>query len=134
METQLWPLTSNFTGKMPYTPTKVLPVVMDENDIGAPNVRPRSTRARKYHTMSFVFSRIRPDADTQSEWELINSWIENNLAMGSQPFYFPVPGQTDYNNQMLVRFALDKMGNNWFNSINFQPRYAKVEFVLEELN
>lgn len=117
-----WPATVNTDGIMPYSQTPKAYLVVEENDVGTPNVRNRSTAVNMIHRFKLMF--------TKKEYELIRLWIQYNLANGALPFMFPDPATKEMKK---MRFMLEEMGNNWFASMDWQFDYVKVEIVLQEL-
>ena len=117
-----WLSSVNTKGIMPYTQTPKAYLVVEENDIGTPNVRNRSTGVNIVHRFKMKF--------TKTEWGLLRNWVQYNLANGALPFYFPHPitGVST-----LMRFMIEEMGGNWFVNMNWQFDYVMAEFVLEEV-
>lgn len=119
---ETWPQTVNTKGIMPYTQTPKSYLVVEENDVGTPNVRSRSTGVNMVHRFKLKFDK--------TEWDLIRLWVQYNLANGALPFYFPHPvtGQST-----LMRFMVEEMNQNWFVNLNWQYDYVMVEVVMEEV-
>ena len=122
MSYETWPSTVNTKGIMPYTQTPKAYLVVEENDVGTPNVRNRSTGVNMVHRFKLKF--------TQQEWNLLRLWVQYNLANGALPFYFPHPISGV---STLMRFSLEDMNKNWFMSMQWQYDYIMVEFVMEEV-
>lgn len=119
---ETWPQTVNTKGIMPYTPTPKAYLVVEENDVGTPNVRSRSTGVNMVHRFKLKF--------TKTEWDLIRLWVQYNLANGVLPFYFPHPITKQ---QTLMRFMVEEMNQNWFVNLNWQYDYVMIEVVMEEV-
>lgn len=119
---ETWPNSVNTKGIMPYTPTPKSYLVVEENDVGTPNVRSRSTGVNMVHRFKLRFDK--------TEWELIRSWVQYNLANGALPFYFPHPitGVST-----LMRFMVEEMNQNWFVNLNWQFDYVMIETLMEEV-
>lgn len=119
---ETWPSTVNTKGIMPYTQTPKSYLVVEDNDVGTPNVRNRSTGVNIVHRFKLKFSK--------SEWNLLKLWVQYNLANGALPFYFPHPitGVST-----LMRFMVEEMNQNWFVNLNWQFDYVMVEVVMEEV-
>lgn len=119
---ETWPSTVNTKGIMPYTPTPKAYLVVEENDVGTPNVRNRSTGVNMVHRFKLKFDK--------TEWSLLSAWVQYNLANGALPFYFPHPvtGETK-----LMRFMVEQMNQNWYVNLNWQYDYVMVEVLMEEV-
>jgi len=122
MSYETWPQSVNTKGIMPYTQTPKAYLVVEENDVGTPNVRSRSTGVNMVHRFKLKFSK--------PEWELIRLFVQYNLANGALPFYFPHPTDGDLT---LMRFMVEEMNGNWFVNMSWQFDYVMVEVVMEEV-
>lgn len=124
-----WPLVNNSRGLMPFTPQTVANYVIDDNDIGVPNIRPRTTKTRTFHAFYMAF--------TNEEWETVRQWVHAALHDGIEDFMFPradnwTPDQSQW---VKYRFAIEQMSNqNWYDSIQTAYNYVRVRFVLELLS
>jgi len=122
MSYETWPQSVNTKGIMPYTATPKSYLVVEENDVGTPNVRSRSTGVNMVHRFKLKFNK--------TEWDLISAWVQYNLANGALPFYFPHPVTGV---STLMRFMVEQMNNNWFVNLNWQCDYVIIEVLMEEV-
>ena len=122
MSIETWPSTVNTKGIMPYSAIPKSYLLVEENDVGTPNVRNRATGVNMVHRFKLKFSK--------TEWNLLQLWVQYNLANGALPFYFPHPitGAST-----LMRFMVEEMNNNWFVNMSWQYDYVMVEVVMEEV-
>lgn len=128
MNNTIWPLPNNSRGLMPFTPQVISNYAIDDNDIGAPNIRPRSTKVRVFHTFYMAF--------TDDEWETVKSWVHSSLHDGIKVFQFPQADNwtSDISKWKNYRFAIEQMNNSWYDSITTDYNFVKVRFVLELMN
>lgn len=119
---ETWPSSVNTKGIMPYTPTPKSYLVIEDNDVGTPNVRNRSTSVNMVHRFKLKFNK--------TEWSLISAWVQYNLANGALPFYFPHPVTGV---STLMRFMVEQMNSNWYVNLNWQYDYVMVEVLMEEV-
>lgn len=98
-----WPF-PNERFLMPFTEQSRAQIAIDENDVGTPNVRLRSTRPRRFITMQFNIN--------QGDWAQFEQWRKFTILQGVLPFNIPDPQNyfpADANTWLPVRFALDQM-------------------------
>lgn len=119
---ETWPSSVNTKGIMPYTQTPKAYLVVEDNDVGTPNVRSRSTGVNMVHRFKLRF--------TKDEWELLRNWVQYNLANGALPFYFPHP-KTGVST--LMRFMVEQTNQNWFANMVWTYDFVTVELLLEEV-
>lgn len=122
MTDETWPDSVNTKGIMPYTQTPKAYLVVEDNDVGTPNVRNRSTGVNMVHRFKLKFDK--------TEWELIRQWVQYNLANGALPFYFPHPVTGE---STLMRFMIEEMNQNWFVNLVWQYDYVMIETLMEEV-
>lgn len=122
----LWPLPNNSRGLMPFTNEPVATYVMDENTIGAPNIRSRTTKLRHFHTFYMIF--------TDAEFETVKNWVHTQLHDGILEFKFPRADNwtADTTQWVTYRFAIEQTNTlNWFDSLQHEYDWNKVRFILE---
>lgn len=119
---ETWPSSVNTKGIMPYTQTPKAYLVVEDNDVGTPNVRSRSTGVNMVHRFKLRF--------TKDEWELLSNWVQYNLANGALPFYFPHPTTGV---STLMRFMVEQTNQNWFANMVWTYDFVTVELLLEEV-
>lgn len=120
-----WPL-ANSRGLMPFTNTPIANYAIDENSIGAPNIRSRTTKLRIFHTFYMVF--------TDDEFTALKNWVHSSLQDGILEFKFPrVDNWTSDTTQWVnYRFAIEQMNSlNWFDSLQHEYNWNKVRLILE---
>ena len=125
--TQVWILPNNAHGLEPFTESVLPSIIVDDNDIGAPNIRNRSTHQRVFHSFDMVF--------TESEWDTLKYWVRVNLKNGIEPFKFPpvnnyTSTQADW---VDYRFALEMTDNAWYSDYEHSYNRISVRFTLELL-
>ena len=125
--TQVWILTNNAHGLEPFSEMVMPSIVIEENDVGVPNIRNRSTHERIFHTFDMIF--------TDSEWETLKYWVKVNLKNGIEPFKFPKVDEytADQNQWVDYRFAIEMMGGAWYSNYKHSYNLHKLTFVLELL-
>ena len=107
---------------LPYTQKPRAYLVVENNDVGTPNVRNRSTAVNMFHQFKMRFDK--------EEWQILTQWVQYNLANAALPFYFPNPvtGQST-----LMRFAVEEMNNNWFNNLSWTFDFVTIETIMQEV-
>ena len=108
MAYERWILPNNARGREPFSETIVPSIVIDNNDVGVPNIRQRSSHQRVFHTFTMIFNDI--------EWDILRKFVQINLLNGSKPFLFPqVDNYTDNQDEWkLYRFALEMTDSSWY--------------------
>ena len=122
----LWPLVNNSRGIMPFKSEPVASYVMDENSIGAPNIRSRTTKLRTFHTFYMIF--------TDAEFVTLKNWVHTQLQDGILEFKFPrVDNWTSDTEQWVTyRFAIEQTNSyNWFDSLQHEYNWNKIRLILE---
>ena len=100
-----WPF-PNERFMMPFTEIERGNFAIDENDVGTPNVRLRSTRPRRFITMRWNIS--------AGDWPEFQQWRRYAILQGALPFNIPDPQNyfpDDANTWLNVRFAVEQMDN-----------------------
>lgn len=122
-----WPLTSNAHGCEPFTETVVPSLVIEENDVGAPNMRNRTTAPRIFHTFTMYFN--------DTEWETVKYFVRANLKNGIESFKFPKVDEytSDTTQWVEYRFALEMTGGAWYSNYTHNYNLHTVTFTLELL-
>lgn len=122
----LWPLVNNSRGIMPFKSEPVASYVIDENSIGAPNIRSRTTKLRTFHTFYMIF--------TDAEFVTLKNWVHTQLQDGILEFKFPrVDNWTSDTEQWVTyRFAIEQTNSyNWFDSLQHEYNWNKIRLILE---
>lgn len=91
---------------MPYTDSLQGAFAIDENDVGTPNVRLRSTKPRRFLSLGFNVS--------NANWSDFESWRKYTILQGALPFNIPDPQNfqpDDPQTWIIVRFAIEQMDN-----------------------
>lgn len=125
--TQVWVLPNNARGLEPFTESVLPSVVIEDNDVGIPNIRNRSTHQRVFHSFDMVF--------TENEWYALKYWVQANLKNGIEPFRFPrVDDYTSDQTQWVdYRFALEMTDGAWYSDYEHNYNRISVRFTLELL-
>lgn len=92
---------------MPYNDRLQGAFAIDDNEVGPPNVRLRSTRPRRYLELGFNI----PNED----WLAFENWRKYTILQGALPFNIPDPQnfQPDVpETWLVVRFAVEQMDNS----------------------
>lgn len=118
---ETWLSSINSKGEYPYTPEQRAYYVVEENDIGTPRTRSRSTKVNTIHNFKIRF--------THEEWEQLKAWVQYNLANGTLPFNFPHPATGNYEP---MRFTIEQ--GQWYSSFVWTFDHVSVVFRLEQLN
>ena len=128
MAYERWILPNNARGREPFSETIVPSIVIDDNDVGVPNIRARSSHQRVFHTFTMIFNDI--------EWDLVRKFVQINLLNGTRPFLFPqVDDYTDVQEDWkLYRFALEMTDMSWYSNYEHGYNRHKVSFTLELLS
>ena len=128
MAYERWILPNNARGREPFSETIVPSIVIDDNDVGVPNIRARSSHQRVFHTFTMIFNDI--------EWDLVRKFVQINLLNGTRPFLFPqVDDYTDVQDDWkLYRFALEMTDMSWYSNYEHGYNRHKVSFTLELLS
>lgn len=90
----------------PYNDKSQGQFAIDDNDVGTPNVRLRSTRARRFLELGFFIG--------NSDWGEFEQWRKFTILQGALPFNIPDPqnfNPGDPNTWLVVRFAVEQMDN-----------------------
>ncbi len=125
--TQVWVLANNAHGLEPFTESVLPSVIIEDNDVGVPNIRNRSTHQRVFHSFDMVF--------TETEWETVKAWVRANLKNGIEPFRFPPVNNYTSNqaNWVDYRFALEMTDGAWYSDYEHSYNRISVRFTLELL-
>lgn len=128
MAYERWILPNNARGREPFSESIVPSIVIDDNDVGVPNIRARSSHQRVFHTFTMIFNDI--------EWDLVRKFVQINLLNGTRPFLFPqVDDYTDVQEDWkLYRFALEMTDMSWYSNYEHGYNRHKVSFTLELLS
>ena len=124
---EVWLFPDNARGREPFSESILPALVIDENDVGVPNIRNRSTHQRIFHTFTMIFN--------DDEWADLKYWVRYNLQNGIGEFRFPrVDNYTSDQSQWeLYRFALEMTDGGWYSSYEHSRNRHKVVFTLELL-
>lgn len=98
----------------PYTETIKGDFAIDENDVGMPNVRLRSTRPRRFLTLGFNIP--------IPQWNTFEQWRKYTILQGALPFNIPDPNNfqpDDPSTWLTVRFAIDQMDSSCWQSMEY---------------
>lgn len=127
MSVETWCLPNNARGREPFSESVLPSLVIDENDVGVPNIRNRSTHQRIFHTFTMIFD--------DAEWAALKYWVRYNLKNGIEEFKFPrVDNYTaDQNLWELYRFALEMTDGAWYSNYEHDYNRHKVTLTLELL-
>lgn len=112
---QNWPAGVNQDVMYPRGYREGSTIITEENDVGTPKTRQRTTGVAKYHTFDMAFS--------STEWDLLRQWVRFNLNGGAETFMFPSP-QTG----QLVEMRLIVNEEGWFT--NYRDSYDEKVITL----
>lgn len=102
---------------------------IDENDVGAPNVRQRSTTARRFLYLRFNIS--------NGNWGQFEQWLAYSILHGALPFNIPDPQNyqpDDAGTWLKVRFAIEQMDNAVYSSMEWNVLQGyTLETIIEVL-
>lgn len=115
-------------GILPFAPENIMPIIADENDVGIPAIRARSTTPRKLFTFQLEF--------TQGEWDAFLVWVRYNLNNGIAYFYFPQPDNwsADTNTWEIMRFCIEKMNNSVYSNLEWTDNNIRITTMMERIN
>lgn len=122
-----WPF-PNERFLMPYNETVQGAFAVDENDVGTPNVRLRSTRPRRFLSLGFNIS--------NGNWAQFENWRRYSILQGALPFNVPDPQNFRPDNPdtwIIVRFVVEQMDSAcWSEQVWNQNGYT-MRTILEVL-
>ncbi len=122
-----WPF-PNERFLMSYNETVQGAFAIDENDVGTPNVRLRSTRPRRFLSLGFNIS--------NGKWAQFENWRRYSILQGALPFNVPDPQNFQPDNPdtwIIVRFVIEQMDNAcWSEQVWNQNGYT-MRTILEVL-
>lgn len=119
---ETWLNSVNTRAILPYIQKPKAYLVIEDNDIGTPNVRNRSTAVNTFHQFKMRFDK--------EEWQVLKYWVQYNLANAALPFYFPHP---ETGQSVLMRFAVEEMNGNWFNNMSWTFDFVTIETIMQEV-
>ena len=127
MAIETWILTDNAHGLEPFTESILPNVVIENNDVGVPNVRNRTTHQRIFHSFDMLF--------TEAEWATLKYWVTTTMHNGIDSFLFPrVDAYTSDTSQWVeYRFALEMTDGAWYSDYEHNYNRISVRFTLELL-
>ena len=118
-----WPSVVPSKAIMPYNQEERMYVVVEENDIGTPKTRSRSSGVNTIHTFSLRLS--------HTEFEFLKSWVRLNLRNGTLPFNFPDPREKD-GTIIPVRLMIERGG--WHSNFTWTYETITITLSMEQLN
>ncbi|MDR2426476.1 MAG: hypothetical protein LBD46_04780 [Endomicrobium sp.] len=116
---QNWPAGVNQNAMHPRGYREGSTIIVEENDIGSPKTRQRTTGVPKYHNFDMAFA--------PAEWNLLTQWVRFNLKGGAETFMFPSP-QTG----QIVEMRLIVNESGWFSNYRDSAEERVITLNLEE--
>lgn len=117
-----WPANVNKDVAHPYNYSEGSTIIIEDNDVGTPKTRQRSTGVPKYHTFDMVFKR--------SEFNTLSQWVRFNLKGGAETFMFPQPySYPEVYVEMRLMITED---GGWFSNYRVQADEIAITLRMEE--
>jgi nucleoside-triphosphatase THEP1 len=117
---QSWPSLVNHECLEPYSYREGSGIITEDNDVGSPKTRQRSTDVLKYHTFDMEF--------TIEEWDILKSWVRFNIRGGVLTFEFPIPSTRNIGEMRLI--VNEESG--WLKSFKQYADRVKITVSMEE--
>jgi hypothetical protein len=114
-----WPANVNNVRYKPYQVSEGPTIITDENDVGTPKSRQRTTGVPQYHTFDMWF--------TQEEFETLKAWVRFNIRGGALTFNFPagIDGT-------LAEMRLIVSDSGWYSGFELLGIYIKITLTMEK--
>jgi hypothetical protein len=116
-----WALNVNKDVMHPYSYNEASTIITEENDVGTPKTRQRSTGVPKFHTFDMAF--------TRNEFDTLSQWVRFNLRGGAETFMFLRPY---YSPEVYVEMRLIITEGGWFQNYRVIDDEIRITLKLEE--